>query len=494
MRTWRAACAASCAAVLAANVALLRVPRTPAWDDAWYLELSFRLFYALKSFKLASAAAIFASAFRIKAPLIIVLPLPLYVVLGPSEGIAPWANQPLLVLTWYAVYRIGRALYSENAGWAAAAVCALTPILYGLSRYFMVETLLTALTACLVWAAVEARPRDGRDELRGALLGLGLLAKSIFPLYILGPVWMSRRALVPGWKRSLAVALAVAATWYAFNLVYVVGFALSAGFGSIGRDYGSYSAVAVAHFGATILRDGLSWPGAAALLVLFAASALSRKKAPTAPADRLIASWLALPLFAVAFGVNKDVRYVAPALPALAVAAGAAAAALPRRAGPALAALLLAPLGMLALQTAGLAQPLLYNGPSRESGWDRAALVDAVSRHAGPRSVVAVALEDRLLNANNLASLSAAEGRPASFINLGYAQPSADGALIRLKDKGADMLVLVDGDPDGEPPAFLNRADDGLRWMVEAGKLRAALLESGPVAQGVSFRLYAIKP
>jgi 4-amino-4-deoxy-L-arabinose transferase-like glycosyltransferase len=269
LKAWRAGCASVCGLVLLANAWRLTHPETPSWDDAWYLETSFRLYHALKE-GLGAFYYTFAHAFKIKAPLISVLPLPLYLVFGPSEAAAAWINQPLLVLTWYAVYRIGKSLYGERAGWAAAAACSLIPLHYGLSRLFFVDTLVTALATCAVWAVVEATPLDGRHERRGWLLGLGLLAKSIFPMYVAGPAWLKRKDLTHRLGRTLAVGCAVAATWYAFNLVYVAAYSVSAGFGPIARGYGAFSLMGIVNFWGVFLAQGLSWPYAASLLILAA--------------------------------------------------------------------------------------------------------------------------------------------------------------------------------------------------------------------------------
>lgn len=480
-RAFRLCCLSICALALAANVRGLLAPAPPSWDDGWYLENSFRLFFALKT-GLAAAFDAFAHAFRIKAPLICVLPLPLYSLFGPLERVAPWANQPLLALTWYAVYRIGRALLSERAGWASAAACASIPLLNALSRLFLVETLLTALVACSIWAIVEARPTDGRWELRGVLLGLGLLAKVSFPLYIAGPVWLARRRLRDDAGRSLALGAAVASSWYAFNLVYVVGFAASVSVGPLARHYGSISLAATATFLRELVFGALSWPlAAAAAASLVAAWATSRSR--WSSSATFLAAWLGVPLLVVSASVNKELRFSAPALPALALAAGAAAARLSPRALALLAALLFVEVGAMSSPPRHGDQP-----------WDRAALLDAVERHATSGSVVAVALEHARLNANNLASLSASRGAETRFISLGYAQPSAEGALIRLKDKSADMLVFVDGAPAAEAPADLNRANAGLRRMVESGRLNARPLETVALSPGVTARLYSIEP
>ena len=64
----------------------------PSFDEAWYLELSFRFSRLLADGRLADFARAYAGAFRFKAPLVSLLPLPLYAVLGASYRAAVLAN------------------------------------------------------------------------------------------------------------------------------------------------------------------------------------------------------------------------------------------------------------------------------------------------------------------------------------------------------------------------------------------------------------------
>lgn len=479
---------------------LARNAAPPAWDDAWYLETSFRLWSALRSGPLDFARA-YLSAFRIKAPLISLVPLPLYALFGTGERVAVWANLPLAALAAWAWARTAREWWRDHprGGDAAAlggALSALLPLVYGLSRVFFVETLLSALLALFAWRCAAARPDDRREGARlGLLIGLGLLAKSTFALLAVGFVWPARRRLRPHAKSALVVAAPIAATWYAVNWPYVLGFAWSAGFGRIARDYAGAGGLS-ARLGwlAAIARDGLSWPLAAAMAAVAAAALLRPKRADEGTRAAL---WALAPLAVYAAGVNREPRLVAPLLPVLALLAARAAVSFSRPAAraAAAAALLGASSAVCADQTffAGPARALAYNGaPDADAGWDRAALIDAVVRAAGPDAVAAIALEHRRLNANSLSCLAAARGLPLSFVSLGYAQDSKEAALIRLKEKGAAALVLVDGVGDASLPAFLNRANAGVAEAVRSGRLPARETAAIPLAPGVTAVVYRI--
>ena len=473
----------------------------PTWDDAWYLEVSFRLWSALKASPLAFARA-YVDAFHIKAPLISLIPLPLYALFGPGERVAVWANLPLAALAAWAWYRTAAEWWKDHprgrdAAMLGGALTALLPLSYGLSRVFFVETLVSCLLALFAWRCAAAK-KNGRIEgaRLGVLLGLGLLAKVTFPLLAAGFIWPARERLKPHAKLALLAACLIAATWYASNAPYVLGFAWSAGFGKIAHDYaGAGGLSARADWLTAVLRNGFSWPLAAAMATVAAAASLPRRRLDEGARTAL---WALAPLLVYAAGVNHETRMIAPLLAVPALLAARAAVSFSRPAARALASAVLLGAGLwtCADQTfrAGADRALAYNGaPTPDAGWDRGALVAAVVRAAGPDAVAAVALEHRNLNANNLSSLAAARGLPLSFVSLGYAQESVEGALIRLKDKNASALVLVDGLPASEVPAFLNKANAGIAAAVHSGRLIAREAGSVTLAPGISARLFLLK-
>ncbi|MBI4060103.1 MAG: hypothetical protein HY403_01605 [Elusimicrobia bacterium] len=488
MRRLRWTAAVFAAATLAAGAwRVLADPASPAWDDAWYLEISFRLFSALKLGPVPFIGE-YASAFRIKAPLLSLLPLPLYALTGADEAVAVWVNLAALGATCAAVHAAARALWPahprrEAVAALASALTALLPLLYGLSRVFLVEPVLTALVAAAVWRVAAART-DRREGARlGALLGLGLLAKLLFPLYLAGPIWLRRERIRPQLKTILLVAAPLAATWYAFNLPYVLGFAWSAGFGKIAANYSgaAYSlGTRLSDFSAALLGDALSWPLSAAMALCAAAAA---RRGDVDDGSRLALAWAA-PLGVFALGVNPEIRFTAPALPALALLSARAAMSFDSRRARAAAAVLLLGAGTLVF----IRRTFLL--PAASPAWNREALVAATA--AGGGTVAAVALEHPRLNANNLSSLAAARGLPLRFVSLGYAQTSAEAALIRLKDKGADRLIIVSGVPEAELPPFLNRANEGIERALASGRLPAREAGRTSVAPGVSALIYDI--
>lgn len=121
-------------------------------------------------------------------------------------------------LCWI-VYRIGRRLFSPEAGMAAAAVAALDPVL----AYFSVLVLSEMLFAALLAGAVLCLLKTGDGGMRwavacGVLLGLSALVRP--PVLLLIPVllgvWLAVNRSRTGIRTALAagiVALAVISPW-----------------------------------------------------------------------------------------------------------------------------------------------------------------------------------------------------------------------------------------------------------------------------------------
>ncbi|MFA6030802.1 MAG: glycosyltransferase family 39 protein [Elusimicrobiota bacterium] len=486
----------------------------PTFDDAWYLEESFRLLDSLRTGAFEFART-WAGLFRFKAPLIALLPLPFYALFGRTLDAALLVNVLATLVLGAAVFRLASRLYGGRSGVFAVAVLFTFPLLYGLSRRYYVEYALAAAVSAWVCLLEESDGlrKPAQTLALGVLLGLGLLLKITFPLYVLGPAllltWRERRSWDEERRRALllrvlAPAALIAASWYAFNWPFIAGFAWRASFGSLARQYTSAAPLT------QILDSILSrWYG----LLLIAAlahwgsrlkAAAARKGAPPATDGLLPVVWLLPPLLVVLAAVNRDIRYFAPALPAAALLiAGELDLRLPRGLPGALvfAFLLAPPLDMFAAQTLGRSfflerSPAAYNGPpAPEPLWGQERFAAWVADHPpGRTGVVVVALEHPALNANNLSYAAAKNGWPLRFISLGYAQDSAEKALIHMRERGVDRAVFIEGLPDAEVLASLNRVNAETRALLDAGRLGFKRTDSFELYPGVRSVLYSRTP
>ncbi len=163
-----------------------------------------------------------------------------YQVFGVSMDVAAMANSLYLAILLLAVYGIGERLGGPWVGLLSALIVSLLPMIFAMSRYLYIDFALTAMVAaniCLLLRS-DRFQRRGYALLYGISLGLGLLVKWTFVVFIIGPLLLAllrrdtllaarqaaRRALTlrdGGWKRlgiAALLSLAVTALWFVPNV------------------------------------------------------------------------------------------------------------------------------------------------------------------------------------------------------------------------------------------------------------------------------------
>jgi uncharacterized SAM-binding protein YcdF (DUF218 family) len=200
-------------------------------------------------------------------------------------------------------------------------------MIYGLSRWYLVECSLTAVVAlaiCILW--------ESKDDLEtwklaalGFLCGVGLLLKFSFPLYVAVPllycvVKRPRAALRPKTLLALALPVAIVALpWYALHWRSALHTALDTGSVAtmsqfvIGSDV--YSFRVILNYLSRLVNAGSLYCAALPLLLV-----LVFKRLPPAARSglKLCALWTTPILFLLLWR-SREVRYAAPLYPALAV-------------------------------------------------------------------------------------------------------------------------------------------------------------------------------
>lgn len=480
MKPTRAALAGLAAAVAACALTAWHIRRhltPPSFDEAWYLEVSFRLWNTLSEFQLLDFVREYSTAFRFKAPLISLLPLPLYALMGPSYEAARLANLPAMGLLAASLYGLGRKFFSPAAGALAAALALALPMTAALSKIYFVELWLTAFTAAFLWRWAESETlRDRAEAPRlGALAGLGMLTKVLFPLAIIGPLALTLRErkasfaeLEAPLKVLFAVASALALTWYGPNLVYIAGYTVRASAGDIAAHYAVRSPLhplALLGYWNAMAHDGFSY--AFVLMLAGALWALGAARVRAEPGLRFALAWLLPPLLVASLGQSKELRFAAAALPGAALALAGALDIL-TRGRPGRSALFAA---AIAVTVVFSPSKTVYGGPPSQTGqWEQAALVSEVAGRVGGGAVVAMGAEHLYLNANILSAEAARVRAPHSYVHYGHMQSKVEAAVARLSDKDVTHILFVSGLPAEVSPSIV-AVDAQLKSLVAAGKL-----------------------
>ncbi len=317
--------------------------QVPSYDPSWYLEYSEIFYHDLTEHGAKAFARDFITSFRIKAPLISVLPIPFYPIFGNSENTAYIPLMLCIIIFNLYLFKLVKHFRSEKEAAFACVIASTFPVVFAMTREFFVEyPLMTAVTAWIYYLVKSDLYRIKKYNIvLGILAGLGMLLKVLFPLFIFVPAIyaLAVRIKRDGWLNRkffkdigliAALGALISATWYAKNLPFIAMFTLSNSVGSVAKDYsmGSvFSLDTIWRYWKSIINYDFSvyWTAVfAGFLMLFVFSVILNKR-PKGARFRIqkeyliiILSWFLFPALLCTFGVNKASRFLMPAYPAFA--------------------------------------------------------------------------------------------------------------------------------------------------------------------------------
>lgn len=324
----------------------------PLWDQAQYLQESEILYHTLRHRGPVAFLSAFSETLKIKAPLITALPLPFYFLLGEGHLSARYVNVVFIVLASWYLFRLGEMLVGRRAALLSVVLLNTFPLVAGMSRQFLVEYGL--MTLVIIWMYYLVRWQRGEEKRSswalGITLGLGMLMKVTFPLYVAVPTALAltqkalrqrslRQTLLPSLARVAAVAIPIAGIWYFKNWSSVGGFVMKAGYGEWAHAFGKGSVFSLRTVGAywlDLINFGLGGYGFLLLVIVACWVGFwlrrSENRLDVAGGDFfLLMAWWIVPWLALTFAVSKDVRFSMPYLPALALLIGAGCMGIARR-------------------------------------------------------------------------------------------------------------------------------------------------------------------
>ena len=295
---------------------IARDTRPPFWDMAVHQRSALSIYEAAAGSGIAAISAI-PHLTGDYPPLYHVIVAIFYAIFGKSVDAAQWANLPAIALLGLATYKLARPLLSPPAAAAAAALVNFYPYLLWLSRETLIDYWLAAIVALSMWALIRTKEFSDRKAsiLFGIACGLGLLTKWTFPFFVLLPaVWLARKHLRNA-MLAAAVAAVIAAYWYVPSAGALSEFLkTNAAGGMTEGDPARFSAQAFIFYIRALEGYQLFLPLFAAFIAgaILLVGNFRREWIPVVL--WLAGGWLGLMLFQ-----NKDPRYSAPLLPAVAL-------------------------------------------------------------------------------------------------------------------------------------------------------------------------------
>ena len=314
----------------------------PMWDQSHYLITSEKLYHALMDEGVSTFHKAYLDAMGSKAPLMTVLPIPFYHFFGDNYLSALLVNIAFVIICSIYLYRLTAFLSDKNSAILSVVILNTFPLTFAMSREFLVEYGLMTLVVAWMFHAIRLDARNSRwDALSlGIALGLGMLMKFSFPVYIASPtallvVWRIHeiKKLPNDWViNSIIVAFAgafVAGPWYFNNFANISDFVLSAGYGEMAHNYGTgdvFTFKAITVYWASLISSGISFyyfilfSGVLILAILL--HILNQRPGSICAISKynyFLLAWIIVPFTIFTFAVNKDYRYTLPFYPAIAI-------------------------------------------------------------------------------------------------------------------------------------------------------------------------------
>jgi 4-amino-4-deoxy-L-arabinose transferase-like glycosyltransferase len=303
--------------LMAANLVwIARDTRPPFWDMAAHQSTSLRIYDAFSQNWIGAITAIplLSAPYPPFYHSIVAI---FYGLFGKSIDAAQWANVPAIALLFLCTYGLGRTLLSPIAAAGAAVLVNFFPILLWLSRETLIDYWLTSIVALAMWLLIRSKEFSSRRYSVGfgIACGFGVLTKWTFPVFVgLPALWVARRNPKNA-GIAAALAAAIAAYWYipaAHSLAVL--FRINAAGGISEGDPSLWSFGALVFYFRALEGYQLFLPLFIAFVVgaILLALRFDRQWLPIVL--WIIGGWLGLMMVQ-----NKDPRYTAPLLPAVAL-------------------------------------------------------------------------------------------------------------------------------------------------------------------------------
>ncbi len=406
---------------IVAGVWLVIDRHPPEWDHANHLERAVLCARDLAAGDVSSV--ILRSAFY--PPLVPCLAGLLSRVVPSDVAAAQAVMLGFLALGMAAVYLIGRERVDDTTGVMAAVIFGSAPFVVFNTVRFQLDLPLAALVAlaCWIMLRVDGFAHRGWSLALGAVVGLGLLTKPPFPVYVVpAATW----ALVTGRGRgrllnaflAALTAVLVSLVWYGPRLMGMPAQIANRSFKQAAEsghpDPLSWTALSI--YPVTLS----TFFGAAASILLMIGLVVAWRRH----------LWLELASVLVPFVVflaiqNKNARYTLPILPMASVVAALALAVLRPRVRAGVTGLVLVVAAVQASATAfalpatvgipGTAFAAAIPAPPSRADWHHREILKTIARHAGGDGVaasVSVVPNHAWFSTSNFRYYAVLEGRP----------------------------------------------------------------------------------
>jgi len=144
----------------------------------------------------------------------------LYLFFRTSRIVSVMTNTVYFLIMLFSVYFIGKKIKDKNTGLLACFILSMFPMIFGMSRWFMLDFALTAMVCFSIYCLLYSENFTNRKYslLFGLSLGLGMLIKWTFAFFIFGPfihvLLNKEKKNIPNLFYSITIGLLISIKWY----------------------------------------------------------------------------------------------------------------------------------------------------------------------------------------------------------------------------------------------------------------------------------------
>lgn len=314
----------------------------PWWDQADYLRTSCQYAHHLQRLHFGGFFKDLIFFNVIRPPLVMLLTTPVYFFNYRNEDLAVMINVLFMVLTFLVIFKLSKEYLEPKAALLSCFILSMYPIIFQLTRTFMVDIGLMSMVVLSIYLLLKC---DGFKSLKyslllGLSLGLGMLTKQSYPIFIVVPficiVWKSNVTTFINKAKTgnpdsiekallnlfycLLVAEALTLPWYGPNLRHTLQLLSYFNSAEFIAKYGLYYTWDIkkflTYYPIIMVKYGIS----VFFAFLFLCSSIFFFRTPKFGDIKRVFIWLIVfPLIFFTFSVNKDIRFLVPLLPAVAI-------------------------------------------------------------------------------------------------------------------------------------------------------------------------------
>jgi len=220
--------------IAVSNLIWLKIDtRPPHWDASNHLMHSLSKYDLLKDLSIKNIAHFYLD-YNYYPPLVYWLSSVFYLIFGKGEDVAVASNLIFFAILIFSTYGVAKHFWGRGAGLLSALVVSVMPVLLSQSREYQLDFPLTAMVSLSIYFLLKTNSFRNRfySILFGISFALGFLTKWTFPAFFIAPVLYFLSILIYENIKNkkfdegqwLNVCLAtlliifIALPWYAWNI------------------------------------------------------------------------------------------------------------------------------------------------------------------------------------------------------------------------------------------------------------------------------------